>query len=98
MGGRDGGSGEQCLKGLKGRAIQPQAAYVCQPGSRVFHGYVQDDAGCLLVIDSGVSHGLDGHEDDVCSLRRMEVFSKCLQEEGREGRHVTVSALRLLLS
>ena len=85
MGGREGWSEEQGLPGLKGRAIQPQAAYIRQPQVRVSRDHVQHAAGQLLFIDVEVCHGVNGCEDDVCPLRRLEVFCKGLWEEGREG-------------
>lgn len=87
-GGREEGKERTTLKGLVGREVQPQAAYVHQPGVRVFHGLIQHAAGPLLVRSAGVCHGLDGREDDICLLPRFEVFSKRLWEgrrkEGRE--------------
>ena len=81
---RGSGRDEQWLQGLPSRAIQPQATYIDQPGVRVLDGYVQHTAGLLLVIYAGVSQGFDDHQEDVCPLRGLEVFSKVLREEGTE--------------
>lgn len=77
--------------------IQPQGTYICQPGGRVSHSRVQDIAAHLPVIGIICCQGLNGHEENVCPLRRMEVFSKHLWEEGREGRHVMPSTPMVLL-
>lgn len=80
-----------------GRAIQPQGTYIHQPGGRVTHGHVQDIAAHLPVIDVVCCQGLNGHEENIGHLRRLEVFSKHLREGGREGRHVTPSTVMVLL-
>ena len=72
------GKAEQGLTGLKGRASQPHDTYLHQPGGWVFHGLVQNAAGTLLLRSAGICHTLDGCEDDICSFKRLEVFSKCL--------------------
>lgn len=71
-------------QGLKIRATQLQGTYICQPEVRVSHGHIQHAAGHLLVKDAGISHRLDGLEDDICPLSRVEVFSKGLWQGGRK--------------
>ena len=54
-------------------------AYVRQPGVRVFQNQIQYNPGILLVLSAAVSSGLfQGLEDDACSLRRVQEFSKQL--------------------
>ena len=89
---------EQGLVGLKGRASQPQATYIHQPQVRVSHDHIHHAAGQLLLVDGCVSHCVDGCQDDVRPLRRLEVFAQGLWEEGMEQRQITLSTLILLLS
>lgn len=86
--GREGGGREeQPLKRLLGRATLPQAAYVCQPGVRVSPGLIQHASGPRLVINTGVHHGFNGCEEDICPFKRLEVVSKNLREEGKKKCH-----------
>lgn len=61
-----------------------QGTYISQPEVPVFHDHIQHAAGHILVKDAGISHGLDGLEDDVCPLTGVEVSSKGLYQEGRK--------------
>lgn len=74
------------MKGLKGRAIQPQAAYIHQPGGRVFNCYVHHEFGpkMLIIFGAVATHYVKSLEDDGCPLRRLEVLSKWLWKEGRK--------------
>lgn len=89
--GREGGKG---LAWLIGRAIQP---HICQPESRVPCGHVQDVLAHLPVSHVICCQDVNGHDENICLLGRLQVFSKCLWEEGRERSHVTRSALMVLL-
>lgn len=88
---------EQCLERIKGQgshslltSINQEAGYVMATSRMLL-------ASCLSQMH-GAFPGLSGHEDDGCILRWLEVFPKCLQEEGRQGRRVTSTALVVLLS
>ena len=84
---------EQGLTGLKGRAIQPQDIYIHQPGGWVFHGLIQHVAGTFLLRSAGIRHSLDGYEDDICSFKRLEVFSKCLGGRKEDMSHQVQSLM-----